>query len=455
MVSKLRNKQKHSNEVIRSIIFRYIVRHPFKFTLVALLSLSFVILSGFLSEAITHREREIDYFFNNIIISAKVRQARTETIHAEDFNMVSSRIVSRIADINNGFIRSIYLETGERNYYLLSTRCDKDLLDGTLYDMIEGLGHPNIIFSFNDFESFMNEYRERVLNLPVIFTAATDAGVFELNEETLVQFAFGSDFNEKDFYFNTSNEIGDLLPVIAGKQIMEERGLSIGDVAYIVNASTRDIHQVRIIGMAKGFMLGEGDRGFCAETLIFLPIDALETVRGIRITHYIRVIFELDPSRNRENSYFRDAFHAIGEDFSILRFELDDGELRSVVEPLEQALLLLQVLYPVVIIGFLIIATSFAVLLSFQYAKAAAIMIVLGAKKGKVRGVLIFIQMIVCMAGLAFGQIVYIFTIGISETHITLLFLAVLYFISVLTGVTIGAILVTNRSPLSLLQERE
>jgi len=292
-----------------------------------------------------------------------------------------------------------------------------------------------------------------VLELPITITFIDDYFHGELNEDTLVQFEFGPDFGEEDFHFDVDGDKGAVIPILVGQQVMEERGLTMGDVAYVLNALTGEAYEARIIGIARGVM--HGDIVQNAETVVFLPLPALEMIRGSRISHYVKAIFELDPLKNRDISYFRDEFQGIERDASLLNFELDDDELRMVVEPLEQTLLLLRILYPIIVVVSLLIGLGFAVLLSLQNAKEAAIMIVLGTQKRKAQRMLIFTQIIVCIVGLIIGQLIFLLLTEIPEAHMASLIFTGCYFMAVLLGSIIGAIIVTKQSPLELLQVRE
>jgi len=451
---------KYSKMAMRRNTFRHIYRKSLKSVLVVTLALSLVIVIGLLSEAIEQREKEIDYFYDNIVVSAQVRRADTANLAAlfvDPFNIVNHRIVNSILD--TGFVKSTYLEAGKREAFLLSANCNKELFDGRVADMSDSFGDYNRLFAFDDFAIFMYEYREWIINLPIelgipMVEDLNIRGV--LDEETLIQFEFGSEFNESDFYFSSGKDGESFIPIIVGENVMEERGLNIGDSAYIANVLTRELYQARVIGVARGVMHGGMlFEIFNGSNMTFMPVAGLETVQGNRIDQYIKALFELDPTKNREISYFREDFEEIGRQMFTLNFDLGDDELRKVVEPIEETLLLLRILYPIVIVLSLLIGVGFAVLLSLQNAKEAAIMVVLGMKKSKVRKMLILMQILLCTAGLLIGQVLFVIITDSSEAYIWSILFAVLYFIATLIGSIVGAITVTNRSPLELLQVRE
>jgi ABC-type lipoprotein release transport system permease subunit len=162
--------------------------------------------------------------------------------------------------------------------------------------------------------------------------------------------------------------------------------------------------------------------------------------------------------RNRESREFREIMENLINRHRgpvPLTFTLWDEELIYVVQQLEQNLNLLYLLYPIVLVVSLLIGIGLSMLLMFQNIKDAAVMRVLGATKSQTRRRLIREQMLVILVGLLLGGIglVYIGE-GLSVDIRSILYLG-FYFVAGAIGSIIGAVAISNRSSLDLLQVKE
>jgi len=93
-------------------------------------------------------------------------------------------------------------------------------------------------------------------------------------------------------------------------------------------------------------------------------------------------------------------------------------------------------------------------LLIQQNAKVAAILRVLGTTKTKSRATLCTEQIIICLVGLTLGLTV-LAILGWGYGFISSLGLAGVYLTGAATGTIAGAVVITNRPPLELLQVKE
>jgi ABC-type antimicrobial peptide transport system permease subunit len=168
--------------------------------------------------------------------------------------------------------------------------------------------------------------------------------------------------------------------------------------------------------------------------------------------------FVLDPKKNRQLPQFRrDMEKPIGIYGGEVRLIIWDEQLKIVIAPLEKNLSLLEVLYPVVIAVSVLIGAALCFLLLLQTTREAAILRVLGTTKTAVRLALIleplFLSIIGVIIGLAISGFLWmasgLVTVG------PLLASAGLYLAGVLAGSVIGAISVTNKKPIELLQVKE
>jgi ABC-type antimicrobial peptide transport system permease subunit len=168
--------------------------------------------------------------------------------------------------------------------------------------------------------------------------------------------------------------------------------------------------------------------------------------------------FSLDPKRHRELPQFRADMEKVMQDLGgKLNFVIWDEELRIVVAQLDKNLSLLKVLYPVVIGVSVLIGAGLCFLLLLQATREAAILRVLGTTRRAVRLALILEPLVLSILGVLLG-------LGISRllwmssdlvSAVPLLISAGLYLAGVLAGSVTGAISVTNKKPIELLQVKE
>lgn len=239
----------------------------------------------------------------------------------------------------------------------------------------------------------------------------------------------------------------ELLAVVS-RQLAEDYGIRVGDTIGIF-ISNRDLEYT-----VAGIFEWESN----PETLsILTPGQALA---GVRYSH---VEFTLDPSLNRDLEGFYEQMNyafdqAVSAGMKGMHFELDDSELTGVVEPLEQTLKLLELLYPFAVAAMVILAAFLPALIIFQSAKEAAILRVLGTGRGQTGRLLAGEQTILCLAGLAVGILVLYgihgdLLLSMAGRHIWLCMAG--YFAACLAGAIFAAVRVTRRQVLDLLQIRE
>jgi ABC-type antimicrobial peptide transport system permease subunit len=134
-----------------------------------------------------------------------------------------------------------------------------------------------------------------------------------------------------------------------------------------------------------------------------------------------------------------------------------DEELKVVVGQLEKNISLLKVLYPVVMAVSVLIGAGLCLLLLLQATREAAIMRVLGTTKTTLQLALITEPLILSIIGVIIGLVIsrLLWTASGLVPTVPLLSGAGLYLAGVLVGLVIGAISVTNKKPIELLQVKE
>ena len=211
-----------------------------------------------------------------------------------------------------------------------------------------------------------------------------------------------------------------------------------------------------------------GGRGYTVNTIriqtssnlgesILIPLSALKSMEGSQ-TKFTVAHFVLDPKKNRELPQLRADMEKVMEVYGgKLRFVIWDEELRIVIAQLEKNLSLLKVLYPVVIAVSVLIGAGLCFLLLLQATREAAILRVLGTTRTAVRLALIieplFLSIIGVIIGLGISRSLWVISDLVSA--VPLLTGAGLYLAGVLAGLVIGAISVTNKKPIELLQVKE
>ena len=118
---------------------------------------------------------------------------------------------------------------------------------------------------------------------------------------------------------------------------------------------------------------------------VLAPLSAYRQLSASRAPTYCKVHVTLTPSLNRELERFTEIVNTAaasqGTALTALRAVIWDGELRQAVSPLERALELMRMLYPVVLALSLLSAAGVAVLFVMLLAKEAAILRVQGTAK--------------------------------------------------------------------------
>jgi len=183
--------------------------------------------------------------------------------------------------------------------------------------------------------------------------------------------------------------------------------------------------------------------------------DMLGTMMG-----YSTVAFEINNTHNPEIEDVRERLSIFvgGQSgftgsVAMQLFLLDEG-LRNVTAAVGQTILLLELMYPIALVIAGAIALGLSMLLMLQAAKNAAIMRILGGGKAKARSMLATELLTVCIAGLILGAI-WLLLAGWGFGIVDILTISAVYFGGALLGATIGAISITKKSPLELLQVKE
>ena len=198
---------------------------------------------------------------------------------------------------------------------------------------------------------------------------------------------------------------------------------------------------------------------------VLAPLSAYRQLSASRAPTYCKVHVTLTPSLNRELERFTEIVNTAaasqGTALTALRAVIWDGELRQAVSPLERALELMRMLYPVVLALSLLSAAGVAVLFVMLLAKEAAILRVQGTAKIQTILILSLQQVFTCFSGLTIGLTGILLYIGGTRPDLLpgiapgTAVCAAAYLAAGVLGAIASSAAVTGKNPLEMLQVKE
>ena len=260
---------------------------------------------------------------------------------------------------------------------------------------------------------------------------------------------------DADLFSRDWSDEEELFPVLLPWKIYDYCGMEPGWTVGILCGSFR-------VCQVAGYYEGAVEGGALSEPLL-MPLSAVEAMEGSKML-YAKAVFSLDSTQNREIGRFRDALDGVISSVRNglpLRALLYDEELRLAVEPLEDSIALMRLLYPVVVALSLLTAAGIAVLFVMTSAREAAILRVLGTTKLRSRAMLALQTAVTSLAGLLLGVAGVLAYAGRTRPELLAglvsasVLCAVLYLLAAIAGAVLSAVSVTARNPLELLQVRE
>jgi hypothetical protein len=276
---------------------------------------------------------------------------------------------------------------------------------------------------------------------------------------------FGEEFNESSFVFIEREPIPIIVPEECRRPDIKPN-ISVGDEVYLGVLIGRTNMRPGEWQFMEAVVVGTHNRNILMDGIPFtleymysvlMPLGALEALQGEEL-RYINIDFEIDPVWNRELYMVEEELLYIANQSILLGSQINlmlhDEELREVVVPLEGNLSLLEMMYPVAIGLLMGIVLIVNMILMLQNAKNAAIMRVLGMTKRNSRLTLWLKNMITPLLGLVMGLLI-VLVLSWGFGVVSTLGLMGLLFISSALGSVLGAVLITNRAPLDLLQVKE
>jgi len=473
-------KKKHLHGAIFRNIRRGIMRSPVKTPLSIGVAILFLLAVGWLGIAITQGDANVEWLWDNTIATAEIKMDEHDPFRRSMNANIHMWAVDEILD--SGFVRHAYLEAGHYWSVLVPTTS----YGGFPYELLDsgeiGLDDVTPIFSTSSIDEFLIENENRA---GTWFGHYFDEyGVFQVRERTPLSIDFADGYNALAFSQFEFYDLNDtIVPVLLSARIADKNGLSFGDEAFITDEFFGNVARpfrvhVKVAGIYTGYVMR-----FQADESVILPLSVFTSMRIMlgdgRPQGYITALFEADPAINRDISLFyelldetihRNAAGAVPLTFVIRNID----ELMFVIQRMEQNMQMLHLLYPVVIVGAFVIAMFLAILFMYQSAKKASVMRVLGTTPDRTRGMLIAEHGVPTVIGLILGMgaLLIISVLDINElalintevvsygldgdaTDLRPVFFALGYLSATLIGSATGAIIITAKSPLDLLQVKE
>jgi ABC-type lipoprotein release transport system permease subunit len=397
---------------------RQMIRSRLKSLLTIAVAFGFVFALGWIQWTMDRNRAEVERLYNTTVVEADIMPRDAGLFSSGGSAIIAKETIEQV--LRSGFVKSAYLEAGANRVKLSRIGGATEMQEVSL--QIRGLNQPQTFFS------------------------ATLGGA-------LVKYAPGWDVGLFTEPWTLEDIEKQFVPAVFPEALFHQFGLTMGDTLIMENEREQSFRYI-VAGTYSG-----GSIGF-ENPPILLPLSAMAAMEGEEL-RYGTAQFQLDPAKNRDLQAFRTRTEFIlsNRDAGLLplRVVIWDEELRRVIEPLEKNLSLLTVLYPITVAISALIGMGLSLLLLLQAAKEAAILRVLGVTKSGARVVLSGEYLLLSLAGVALSIIV-LFFLGNNASpvlHSPVLFASGLYLLGALVGSVMGAVSITNRKPLALLQVKE
>jgi len=397
------------------VLLRWIQRSGMKSILTIAVAAAFVLAMGWLRWMIDRNQAEVDRLYNSTVVQAEILYKNPDISSPSGYGMFGKDVVEGV--LRSGFVESTYLEAIAQRTRIGGINGVNESYQADI--ALRGINHADTFFNI------------KLQGAAVEYTDGWDGNLFTKTW--------------------AAEEIqSSKIPAVFPKDFTEQFNLKLGDTVVLT-----DEYNVSYSYLVAG-KYSEGYVRF-GDNPIILPLSALEVMEGERLRYQV-ARFSLDPSKNRNLETFRTRMELMLANHNKrglpLKMVFWDEELRSVVQPLEKSLSLLQVLYPVTVIVAVLIGLGLNLLLVMQSARDAAILRVLGVPTGRVRGMYsIQLSLFGVFMGLAGVAIIRSQPAALLEKQ--LIFGALLFLGGALLGALLGVYLTTNKNPLALLQVKE
>jgi ABC-type antimicrobial peptide transport system permease subunit len=423
-------QRKYNPASLSRYVIQHVLRSRLKSFLTIAIALGFMLASAWIRQTMERSQMEVDQLYDTTVVEADIVLADPSVKSNEGTTGVGSGIVylkTIESVLNSDFVKSSILEA-DTTWFKIVKQDPQEAFPGY---------YP--VYAYDSPETFYSGLADPG---SIIFADGWDMQLFaEPRTPEEIQ----------------AEGVAALFP----KSLLEQLQLNVGEKVKITSQSSTPYTCI-IVGQYAGWLASnvntiKTQRINSLGDSILIPLSVLEAMEGSQ-TKYTVAHFSLDPKKNRELPQLRAEMEKVMDVYGgKLRFIIWDEELRIVLAQLEKNISLLKVLYPVVIAVSVLIGAGLCFLLLLQATREAAILRVLGTTRTAVRLALILEPLFLSILGVTLG-------LGISRTLwmtsdlvpvVPLLTSAGLYLAGVLAGSVVGAISVTNKKPIELLQVKE
>ncbi len=404
---------------------RHVGRSALKSSLTALVALGLVLALGWMQWSIDRDRTEVDHLYATTVVEADIVPVDSSQTTSGGDGIIAERAIDKI--LASGFIQSAYTEA-EDYVTAAATMADPT----TLLD---------VVYRMSAFDQPENYFAGMETRDTVKYASGWDESLFT-----------------KDWKVDYLQQQG--VPAVFPDSFLKTYNLKLGNMINLYETSGT-VYSYLVAGQyTPGGWRISGNIVRVGTASILLPLSALKVIQKNNL-YYATAHFVIDPAKNRELPAFEEEMSTMisgsGAGKVPLKIHFWDEELRAVVAPMEKNLSLLQVLYPVTMAVSVLIGAGLCLMLALQQAREAALLRMLGVTKSHVRVLLSSEQILLSLTGVLLG----LGLLGILRQDLgavlagPMLISAGLYLVSALIGSLIGAISVSNRKPLELLQVKE
>lgn len=422
---------KYTSASLGRYAFRQVLRSGVKSILTLAIGLGFMFASGWLLQTMHRSQAEVNHLYANTVVEADILPVDPS----------ASQPLGSVPH-GNGFVYLNTVNSVLDSGYVISSNLEAE----TLWSKIQtagskvGLTGSVLVYAYD---------------CPEALTAG-------LADPATLVFASGWDANlfAKQWTLDDLQKEG--IPMILPSSLLEKSQFKMGQKVNVTEMSG-SISPGVIVGQYSGgraVTVNHVKTTVIGSEPILIPLSVLEALERSK-TAFTVAHFVLDPAKNRELSQvsaeLEKVIKAPGAGTQDLHFMVWDEQLKIVVLQLEKNLSILKVLFPVVMAVSALIAAGLCFLLLLQKSREAAILRVLGTTRTSVRLALIAEPFCLSILGVFIGLGLAVL-LWISSGPIplgSLLTSAGLYLAGALAGLVSGAIVITQKKPLELLQVKE
>jgi|GEM_PF-1294593 len=467
-------------------VLRHIIRAKASAALFIVAAIVLIAAPAVLLLLLARIDSDIDRLYEETVVAGEIKPAGEQGAGVRTWR-IAGDVISPLAvygAIDSGMIDNEYMEAayawamvvhgnngnngGEAQGSTDNGDEGNEIVDGSDSMAISSTDYRemDILLATNDIGRFISEHsRNSIDDIPGNSRVLADGSDVRDLE---IEYADGYDasvFNSNDgTYVTIAGNEGAFIPVILSGPSLDRRGLHIGDTARIACIHVDSAGNPTALQTFAIIIVGTHNRnivGYISQDVVILPLDALLDMMKMDMG-FSKVKFDISQQQVRNIAKAEGALNNIigannvrfGSGFAQLDLNIFDDELKSVAMSMEKAMNMLRQLYPIAVACAIVVSCGLAMLFMLRCMRKAAIMRILGRSKPGARAVLLAEQGIISLCGIIVGAIVLAFA-GAAAREVSLALCVCCYAVGTIAGAVSGALLVTRRPPLELLQVRE